>query len=127
MFLTHLDVRAVAHGRWRLLQPLDYQLEVTTLFYTSVIRVPRGFVTDLASIPKGLRWLISQNERHRKAAVLHDYLYYKHGNIGLELLSRKECDELFLEAMEKCGVSWIKRKIMHAGVRAGGWYFWSNR
>ncbi|KZZ67825.1 hypothetical protein A3765_10550 [Oleiphilus sp. HI0130] len=126
MFLTHLDVREISGGRWKLLGSLDYLLKPGTLFYKSVIRVPVGFVTDLASIPKALRFLISQNEKHRKAAVLHDYLYYKKGNMDLEIFTRKECDQLFEQAMQNCGVNWLKRKTMYAGVRIGGWYAWSN-
>lgn len=126
MFLTKLKVEAVRGGRWKLLAPLDYQINAGVLFATSIIRVPRFFVTDLASIPKALRWLISQNEQHRRAAVLHDYLYYRQGHVGLELLSRKECDQLFLEAMHKEGVPYWKRQTMYFGVRIGGWLAWEK-
>lgn len=120
MFLTHLDVRAITGGKWLLLASLDFWLD------SRLIRAPRGFETDLASIPKGFRWLISQNENHRKAAVIHDFLYSKKGDIGFPKYSRKESDEIFLYAMKCSGVSWIKRSIMFRAVRVGGWFAWRS-
>lgn len=121
IFLTHLDTRAISGGRWKLIGDLDVWIEGEYL-----VRVPIGFETDLASIPKGLRWFISQNEDHRKAAVLHDWLYFKSGDLDFLLFNREESDELFLKAMEVSGVSWFKRKIMFRAVRAFGWLFWGK-
>lgn len=87
--------------------------------------IPKGFVTDLASIPRGFRWLITVNGKHRKAAIVHDYLYALRGVIvGRNPLTRKECDVVFLEAMEVCDVNWPTRKTMYAAVRAGGMFCW---
>jgi hypothetical protein len=83
--------------------------------------VPKGFITDLASIPKPLRGLIEVNGKHRKAAVLHDYLYCS------QMLARKDADALFLEAMELLGVSTLQRNVMWLGVRAGGGLYWNKR
>ena len=79
-----------------------------------VIEIPRGFVTDLASIPKGLRWLVPVNGKHRLAALLHDYMYY------MELDDRIDCDLAFIEEMERQGVRYIKRQAMFAMVRMFG-------
>lgn len=51
---------------------------------------------------------------HTKAAVLHDYLY------GQGVRPRKQCDEIFLEAMESLGVSKTRRYVMYWAVRAFG-------
>lgn len=89
------------------------------------ITVPGGFKTDLASIPRGFRWLISVNGKHRKAAIIHDYLYFEKGAIkDRNALSRKECDQVFEEAMKVCGVGWLTRKTMYSAVRAGGMFSW---
>lgn len=85
------------------------------------IIVPRGFITDLASIPKLLRNLLDVNDSHRRAAVLHDFLYCLQG------FTRKQCDDMFLEAMTVIGVSAGKRHLMYLAVRAGGWLIWNKR
>lgn len=115
MFHGHLDLRSVPPNKWKTLQTLLYTSDLCT------VSVPKDFITDLASIPRALRWLISINGKHRKAAVLHDYLYSRAGSTGID---RAECDLIFKEAMTYLGVSWWKTNAMYAGVRAGGWIAW---
>lgn len=103
-------------GEWVLLKDLVYVSRSGVSY-----RVPRGFITDLASIPKPVRGLLDVNDKHRRAAVLHDYLYCVQG------LPRAEVDALFLEAMEAVNVQPWKRKLMWAGVRVGGWMYWNKR
>lgn len=88
-----------------------------------IIYIPKGFKTDLASIPGILQWIpgFSVNGPHRIAAVLHDYLYTVQG------LSRAECDKIFLEAMIACNVNKVLRNSIYAGVRVGGWVAWNHR
>lgn len=86
-----------------------------------VFVVPRGFVTDLASIPRLLYAVIPVNGRHRAAAILHDWLY------ETQRTTRAVADALFLEAMADSGVRWSQRWVMWAGVRVGGWVPWGNR
>lgn len=108
-FSTPLDLRATNPGEWQLLSPLVYTSSVGDVY-----TVPTGMITDLASIPKLLRPAIDRNGLSRPAAVLHDYLYL----IGS--LSRKQADELFLEALLSCGVSSFVAKGMYWSVRAFG-------
>lgn len=104
------------HGdAWRLVTPLMYLRSDYSL-----IAVPIGFVTDLASIPRLLHPLIPVNGRHRAAAILHDYLY------ASQTTSRAEADAIFLEAMASCGVRWTQRYAMYAAVRLAGWIAWHN-
>lgn len=81
---------------------------------TEVITVPENFATDLASVPKVLWGVMPPFGNHTKAAVLHDYLY------GQGVRPRKQCDEIFLEAMESLGVSKTRRYVMYWAVRAFG-------
>lgn len=83
--------------------------------------VPRGFITDFASIPRLLRWVFNINGKSRRAAVLHDYLYV------MQITTRAEADAMFLEALEACGVDWATRQSMYLGVRSGGWIYWNKR
>lgn len=76
------------------------------------VKVPAGFITDLASIPRIARFLFVKNGRHRAAAIVHDYL------CRLKLgFSRVTADKIFLEAMKLCGVPWLRRKLMYSAVR----------
>ncbi len=80
------------------------------------IDVPEGFVTDFASVPKLLHFLIPPFGRHAPAAVLHDYVYA----IG-QKKARKLADRLFLYAMQESGVDFLRRSVMYRMVRLFGW------
>lgn len=104
--------------------PGEWVLRKNLAFITANGRrfvAPRGFITDLASIPKLLRNVIDVNGKHRRAAVLHDYLYVT------QQVTRAEADALFLEAMEVLEVGKPTRLVMWAAVRAGGWIYWNKR
>lgn len=86
----------------------------------NIIKVPRKFRTDFASVPRIFWPLVSPHGKQGKAAVIHDYLY----SIGYA--NRKVSDKIFLEAMEVLGVSKWKRTIMYWAVRVGGGGGWKN-
>lgn len=98
------------HGKknWTLVSDLEYYSDLKS----RVIVVPRGFITDLASIPRWARWAIPVNGRHRLAAVVHDYLCRE--RIG----DRVEADKVFLEAMTILNVKLWRRLVMYWAVRA---------
>jgi hypothetical protein len=78
-------------------------------------------ITDGASIPRIL-WPLVGHPRGTdigQAAGLHDVLYRE------GVLPRKRCDEILVEGMECLGASWMKRKLVYAGIRAGGWKAWN--
>ena len=112
-FSTHLDLRATNPGEWQVISPLVYTSKAGRVWI-----VPKGFITDLASIPRTARILIDRNGSSRPAAVLHDYLYAT-GAVG-----RVEADSLFLEALEAASVGWMTRHLMHSAVRVAGWMFY---
>ena len=97
---------------FRVIEAFDYH--VGSEESLTVIHIPVGFKTDLASIPFWARWLIHKLGKHAQAAVVHDFLYkYK-------MFTRKECDLIFLEAMGVLKVILWKRRIMYRAVRVGG-------
>lgn len=110
-FLTQLQVEQITDDKWLLLRPLVYRsdrLDATLI-------VPRGFVTDFASVPRlpFVYWLAGG--KATKAAVVHDFLYRKSG------VSRADADHVFAEAMEASGQAAWRRGLMYAGLRLGGW------
>lgn len=82
------------------------------------ITVPAGTLTDYASVPRILHAVLPPTGRYTYPAVLHDYLY-RTGRV-----SRAHADRLFLEAMGVAGVNRLRRWLMWAGVRVGGWVPW---
>jgi hypothetical protein len=109
-----------------LLEPGAIRLQlIRSLSYDSAalertIRVPRGFVTDLASIPRLLWNVLPPIGAYDAAAVVHDWLYRSGG------CSRAEADRVLLEAMRACNVDALQRGAIYAGVRVGGWVTWGK-
>lgn len=86
----------------------------------SLIKVPKGFKTNFASIPR-LFWNIypptgggTKGTKYGKSAVLHDYLY------ETKMYNRKECDKIFLEAMKAMEVNFFTRYLFYYCVRLFG-------
>ena len=82
--------------------------------YKDII-VPKGFLTDGASIPKYLKWRFDPfDERWKEAAIVHDWLYYR------KLKPRKECDEILREIMLLDGAPRRIAFEFYWAVRIGG-------
>lgn len=109
-FHTSLSVEQIEADRWRLLGMLAF----CSAKHNSMIIVPAGTVTDFASVPRVplAYWLFAGIGQ--PAAVVHDWLY------GGGIVPREMADEIFLEAMEACGVSAWRRLPMYWAVRAFG-------
>lgn len=80
-----------------------------------VIRVPRGFETDFASIPYAVAGFIDPMGDNMEAAVIHDYLYAV-GEPG----QREKADTILLDALAQHHVDPVRRKLMYEAVRFGG-------
>ncbi len=102
---------------WVLMENLVYQIGQTS----TVIVVPKGFVTDFASIPQAF-WSfgLSAHGRYSKAAIVHDYLYWTQG------CSREQADNLLMIAMKESSVDTGQRIAIYEGVRLGGGQPWLN-
>jgi len=96
-FTTPLIVSPQSNGRdWKLYRAFSYH--IGTKYGKNKITVPPGFLTDFASIPKFLFWLLPWWAKFNKAPVLHDYLYQTK-RIMHRPITRKQVDDVFLEAM----------------------------
>ena len=108
-FMTPLNVEDLGDGvNFKILTPFQY--EVGHLGSGNIITVEAGFVTDYASIPPGLRMLISRNGRHGKPAVIHDKMFKS------VLFPFSRCNEIFLEAMTVTGTNRTVKMILYYGV-----------
>jgi len=123
--LDYPAVRQINSTEWELLESLEYHVGFPNS--TEIILVPKGQVTDFASVPRWLWWLYPPFGRWTPGAVTHDYLYSKRGFISeTQRYSRKRCDEIFLEMMEVMEVSWMTRHTMYRAVRLAGFYAWNR-
>lgn len=121
-FTTPLKLEFLDYQNFKLLEGFEYYRENDK---NDVIRVPKDFVTDFASIPR-LFWSIlppqgTKKNRYGKAAVLHDFLYDRQRVFsGFHGLSRKEADDIFYEAMRAVKVSKFVAKLFYYSVRLCG-------
>ncbi len=72
--------------------------------------VPEDDVTDLASVPRFLTWLVPRYGRHTLAALLHDHLQDD------TAVTSEQSDEIFRDAMGATGVPLSRRWLMWAAV-----------
>jgi len=101
---------------WVLKEPLVYEDPQSK----ESITVPRGFVTDFASVPRLFWTAFPACEKYTPAAVVHDYLYWEQPHT----CDRKCADDILLTAMTGSNVGVITRNAIYAGVRAGGSRAW---
>ena len=77
------------------------------------IRIPAGFVSDLASIPRLFWRILPRFGPWCEAAVVHDWLC-RHGGIARPL-----ADRVFLELLRRARVRAVPRGLLYAGARIG--------
>ena len=95
-----------------------------SLYYTSdildeIVVVPKGFISDGASVPRALWSIYPPFGRYLEAAIVHDW-YCVLGHKGESPIDYKVAADVFREAMEVCGVSRWRRNKMYWAVRLGG-------
>jgi Protein of unknown function (DUF1353) len=82
------------------------------------VRVPVGFVTDFASIPRAFWALLPSDGLYTYPAILHDYLYWDQKG------SRADADLTLRYAMEEFKVGRATMDTIYTGVRVGGHVAW---
>lgn len=81
-----------------------------------VVTPTAGYRTDFASVPRFFHRVIPPMGRHGKASIIHDWLCDE----SPKTTDYKQAADIFGEAMEALGVSWLRRKLMVAAVKLGG-------
>jgi hypothetical protein len=85
-----------------------------------LIEIPRGFVTDFASVPRPLWWLFPRIGSYGLPSIMHDWLYWQQD------VPRKTADHLFRVAMAEMGTpAWSVLTIFSA-IRVFGWIAWKS-
>ena len=95
--------------------------------------VPKGTISDLASIPVWLRWLIPKVGMDSQAAVVHDCIYKSgemHKQTGTEQITFKvtqhTADKAYKIGMDVLGVTKVRSAPIYRGLRLGGFVVWNN-
>jgi hypothetical protein len=143
LYLVLLDDKATCSetgdGRckWGVVKPVAY----VPSNGTDRITVPKGFPTDLTSIPRFAWTLLPPDGPWLKAAVIHDFLYRtcgrgvwlnqpngltRHCAPNVDCYRREEADWILRDAMKDRGVGVVKRNIIWAAVRLGGGGGWGH-
>lgn len=116
-FTNKLTLTQINKNLWEVDEPFQYHVD-----NNEVIWIPKGYLTDGATIPRFLWTIIGHPlQGYAQAAVIHDFCY------GKRLYSRKRSDEIFLEAMAVLEVPRWKRRVIFRALRLFGWWAWGKR
>lgn len=105
-----------------LVQPLVYKGR------DQIFTVPSGFVTDFASVPRSLTWLIPTMGTYTRAAIVHDFLCVELAEVHRrgrgwagwrQSPSARDVDGVFRRIMREERVPLVRRWLIWAGVRWG--------
>ena len=109
-----IPVTYLGNGKYKLTK--SYTINTSIGNYT----IPRNFVTNFATVPSWLQFIIPTRGKYDRATLLHDY-FCNVNNRYKVLAEGKSCaDDLFYEIMKKDGVNWIVRNIFYYAVRLSG-------
>jgi len=114
---TKLILEPISNGKAILLEEYVYDIN------GYLIRVPKSFITDGASVPKSLQWLYNPYGKYIKAAV-HDYLYSVYNNTGI---NRTLSDKIFRHIMKETGVDSRTVRRFYNAVKCFGETSWKTK
>lgn len=84
------------------------------------VKVPKGFVSDLASVPAILWMKYPPTGRYAYGAVVHDYLYWS------RTTTKEIADEILALAMRDAGTDEGTITAFKLALKAAGWKAWSD-
>ncbi len=114
-----LNLRRFKDPYWIMLNDIDWKPELGQASLPKVT-VPKGFVTDLASIPPIFFSVLRPDGEYAYAAIIHDYLYWT------QVVPREDADMVFRLAMEEFEVNPAVAFLIYKAVRWGGQFAWNS-
>lgn len=115
---TKLILDPISNGKAVLMQDYIYSIN------GYLIRVPKSFITDGASVPHSLQWLYNPYGKYINAAIVHDYLYSAYNNTGI---NRTLADKIFRHIMQETGVDNRTVRRFYTAVRCFGETSWKKK
>lgn len=125
-FTKPLKVELIDGHFWRLIEEFEYYTTINNKMH--IIRVPAGYITDFASIPRCFHSFLSYKDVFNKASVVHDYLCDTDGDYSK--FSKEQVDKIYLEAQSVLGINPIKARIFYTVVTWFGtidYYDWNQK
>ena len=99
--------------------PFTWEAEPKDTRYKKVV-VPKGFVTDLTSVPRIFWSLLPRDGDYVYAAVAHDYLYWTQER------GRAEADNILNLIMQEFCIGWATRTSIYTAVDSAGKFAWNE-
>jgi hypothetical protein len=103
-----------------LLKPISWTPNFVKTSKMAEVMVPKGFVTDLASIPALFYSWLRPDGNYAYAAIIHDYLYWEQSR------PKEQADEILKSAMEDLQVDHSKIVAIYSAVSLGGGQAWDQ-
>ena len=110
---------------WQVAEPISVDLSDG-----NTITIPKGMVTDLASVPRFLWGIFPPANDALIAYLVHDYLYiydYRQVELGDKVARRFADTEMYRLATLHNPHGFIDNYIRFFFVRLFGWYLFKNR
>ena len=102
--------------KWKIFEQIDVPLSDG-----SILKIPKGFETDLSSVPKFLWGILPPFGNFLLAAIVHDYLY-----VTKDIRGRKFADEQMLIISNKKNKNKVDNYFRFFAVRIFGWIYWND-
>jgi Protein of unknown function (DUF1353) len=102
-----------------LTKPISWQPNADQSSY-DVVTVPKGFVTDFASIPRVFWSVLRPDGDYTYPAIIHDFLYWQ------QHTQRETADRIFLFSMQDFDIDQTTATIIYNAVRLGGGVAWRH-
>ena len=99
-----------------------YELQ-TDLEYLNGLIVPKGFKTNLASVPVIFEKILPHDGPYSTAAILHDFLYSNENCYGI---NKDTADAIFYQMMILSGVERGIAKLLYRSVKLFGQPFYKK-
>ena len=117
-FLTGkwIDIHQIDRKNWALDQKMVWQ--GNPKHGGDIITIPRGFITDFASIPKIFHSWMGPMGIYMRAAILHDWLL-RLLRMGMSKVSARDIDGIFRKVCQDEGVNVFLARQLWVGVRLG--------
>jgi len=92
--------------------------EITYIWRGRTITIPKGYMTDLASVPFFIRPIINSYGNFNFAALCHDYIYGYQGVLpNGDMFSRADADRMLFDRMVIDGTQIRTAMVMWLAVR----------
>jgi hypothetical protein len=110
--LSDIKVKFIPSSKWY--ERSKWELLKSYTSQNGEIKVPKGFITDGASIPLPLQTIFSPTGRYFGAAIIHDYVL-------THICSWPEANKQFKEELIASDILKWRRVVIHAAVVVTYW------